>query len=567
MKIFNILILILLLPFPVFADSWYVDNTATGANDGTSWTDAWESFADIDWGGHPDGVEGGDTIYISGGITSQTYNETLTIGASGSAGNWITISTGQDANYNGTVIIDGQDTRDYCITASSKSYINITGLVGSSVKMKLQNAVSMGMDILYSCYNWNIGYLEIYHNGSNSNNHGINAQLTFSTNPNFEIHHCQIHENYADAIHLTINDSGEGTQFGTFRIHDNVLYDVRDDGIESAWSVDIYDNEIGPRIYSGGLGHPDGVQLYNSYTKVYNNYFHNFNIESDPDNSNSNIFYDPFAADVTLTPEYFYCYNNLILEPEPGGQDAVHRGLAIKFAEPGITSVDHILIANNTVYGIPYYAQQLTMASLGTSDVSDIRIENNIYIDIGEWNPVFMVLETGDGSITYGSEGDSVDVIVDHNAVYASSGDYTTDVQYNETIYSWANYRSASGCDDNGYNGDPDLDENYVPNVGSYMIDHGVTLSSYYTTDKDGTSRPQGSAWDMGSYEASLSACDLDEDGNTDEDDALFLRDVINGLEVCPDDCDINGDGEGPNAGDIQFLERVIHSDITCPLD
>jgi hypothetical protein len=31
--------------------------------------------------------------------------------------------------------------------------------------------------------------------------------------------------------------------------------------------------------------------------------------------------------------------------------------------------------------------------------------------------------------------------------------------------------------------------------------DAGVSLSSYFTTDKDGVTRPQGSAWNIGAYE------------------------------------------------------------------
>ena len=31
--------------------------------------------------------------------------------------------------------------------------------------------------------------------------------------------------------------------------------------------------------------------------------------------------------------------------------------------------------------------------------------------------------------------------------------------------------------------------------------DAGVSLSSYFTTDKDGITHPQGSAWDIGAYE------------------------------------------------------------------
>lgn len=83
--------LIFLFASQLFAANWYVDNTASGANNGTSWTNAWESLADISWGS----ISAGDNIYISGGSTSKTYAETLTPTCKGTAVNYITIIAGK----------------------------------------------------------------------------------------------------------------------------------------------------------------------------------------------------------------------------------------------------------------------------------------------------------------------------------------------------------------------------------------------------------------------------------------------------------------------------------------
>jgi hypothetical protein len=47
------------------APNWYVDNTATGANDGTSWNNAWNSSVSIVCSR----VAAGDTLYVCGGAT------------------------------------------------------------------------------------------------------------------------------------------------------------------------------------------------------------------------------------------------------------------------------------------------------------------------------------------------------------------------------------------------------------------------------------------------------------------------------------------------------------------
>lgn len=81
--------------------SWYVDKNATGANNGSSWANAWSSFSAINWSQ----IQPGDTVYISGGPSSKIYYESLTLplGKDG-----VTIRDGTDNGHNGEVIIDGQ---------------------------------------------------------------------------------------------------------------------------------------------------------------------------------------------------------------------------------------------------------------------------------------------------------------------------------------------------------------------------------------------------------------------------------------------------------------------------
>lgn len=96
--------------------SWYVDPATTGSGNGSSWTNAWTTLDAINWRG----VRPGDTIYLSGGSTSQAYPApTMTIGASDTSGAPITIEPGVDAGHNGTVTFDYSSCGSTCGTQAS----------------------------------------------------------------------------------------------------------------------------------------------------------------------------------------------------------------------------------------------------------------------------------------------------------------------------------------------------------------------------------------------------------------------------------------------------------------
>ena len=125
---FLLILLVIALTFSsqLFAANYYVDKDANGSNNGTSWENAWQSFADINWSV----ISAGDVINISGGATSKTYYELINIpeGLSGTAGNPIVITASTDAGHNGVVILDGINIpNDPAIKIDGSGYITFRG--------------------------------------------------------------------------------------------------------------------------------------------------------------------------------------------------------------------------------------------------------------------------------------------------------------------------------------------------------------------------------------------------------------------------------------------------------
>ena len=109
---------------PARAATYYVDNAVASSGDGTSWASAWPSFRHIAWAT----LRPGDTLVISGGSTAQTYPDTLTVGASGTVSSPLTITASTDPGHNGTVIIDGQMSRDNGILLNGLHDVTVRGV-------------------------------------------------------------------------------------------------------------------------------------------------------------------------------------------------------------------------------------------------------------------------------------------------------------------------------------------------------------------------------------------------------------------------------------------------------
>jgi hypothetical protein len=139
MKLSKTLILFLLAgtALPSWSATKFVNKSATGSNNGTSWANAWTNVSSIGWSG----LAGGDVVCVAGG----TYSGGISTGANGSSGNPITIrrasaadstcgsgTAGWSAAFDAQVVISNINLQN--------NYVTIDGAVANGIKMNLGNS-------------------------------------------------------------------------------------------------------------------------------------------------------------------------------------------------------------------------------------------------------------------------------------------------------------------------------------------------------------------------------------------------------------------------------------------
>jgi len=495
-----------------FATDWYVDKGAFGNNDGTSWENAWESFADIVWGGS--GVSGGDTLYISGGSNGKTYAEMLTVGASGTSSSaHITIRTGAthptlSSGHDGLVTITGAP-GSYGISFNGKSHITIDGNNGSTgsytnANIKVYNTGNTGV---YGPSSSDIKLLYVWVDqaGDAKGENGI--RVTESTG---EVGWCRVEYPYQDGVKIgIINPSG----YGLISIHDCLIQNVPDDLMSGDGGVDVYRNTFGPWCDEnyGNPGHMDGFQNYDGYVRIWDNVFRAGNQYATSTNA---ALYITNAFDRTSCKHY-RIYNNLFFAWGESYDLGKYYAVWVNDSGGSGYGMDDIVVVNNTFVDWGFAA--IKIGSEATDPMTGVIVKNNI---------VYNCKHTGVGTplVFSGADWSNSSFDIDKNTIndgvagaelIAWAGDYYTVSQFNALTSQDGLVDPPAGRQNT--NGEPAFvdytagggtsNNLHLASTDTAAKDQGTDLSSLsnmdptWPDDYHGIPRPQGFAWDIGAYE------------------------------------------------------------------
>lgn len=430
--------------------NWYVDNTASGGNDGTSWTNAWESFADIVWAS----LGAGDTLWISGGAASKTYSELLSVAKGGSEGNPLYIKPGEDTGHTGTVVIDGGSYARNGITIGSVDYVTVDG--GTSRRIQTDGVIYC----VYASYRTGIVTRYLYSSDSNSTLYCA-IRLTGCTKSMIE--HCLIRGAVSGGVSIS---PPAATALGDSIIRYNDIECDSYDGITAGSGCDIYGNKV-VKTSSETASHPDGITWVGNNCRVYLNEVVGF----------CQCIYPDMLAENGTT----YIWGNLVYRGTRGVAQVDYHGI-IMHGEAKILSA---YVYNNFVYG----AYVRCVSSIGT-----MVVKNNL-IDRGFTN------EGTTGTPSYD---------IDHNYYITGDNFHWNGSLYG----SLALFQAASSQDANSVQGDPKIhdagSEEWWLDSDSPCIDTGIDLGTDYQLGLSTAAvfpnpatvhRPQGAAWDIGAYE------------------------------------------------------------------
>lgn len=400
---------------------------------------------------------------------------------SGTSGNPITF------NVYARHVLDTLTDSTGFITINGKSYVSMIG-IGASITLTNTGTAPLtyqrncfGVDLEGTIQNITVSGFSItnlYNRTSNAdaNYYGYGVNMTAGCGTNIWIDHIT---NFMASTGIGLS-WGTGGSCSNWNVSSNMCWQnviALVMGETSAGAtmdqLSIIGNDFGDMSqWSGQAGfHANNIHLYigtfgtSKYTntKVYGNFFHG----PCSDHMTALTFFENNTGTVNCFSN-LQVLNNLYTN---GGAQINGNGFCF-FKSVGA------VVFNNTWVG-DNHDQAVETGTGGSTPSPGVILTNNI-----TYNVTFPVYDP-----------QSWVNASDYNVFYASGGlDFNSFI----TFAQW----QALGYDAHSKTSQPSLDANYVPTSGDTVAkDTGVSLSSYFTTDRIGTSRPQGPAWDIGAYE------------------------------------------------------------------
>lgn len=437
------ILLFFLVALPVWTATWHVDKAATGANSGTSPSDAWTTWAVINW----PSVISGDTILVQGG----SYNEFFDITNKSNLSVKIHPSSTQKAIFKGAHIfnmdnglIDGY--------LNGAQYFHFSG----------NASFGFGAFIIRNSSNLTVRGIEAEREAIHESDTTPYHVTAINTCDHITVEYCYFHHSSADGLNI-IAAALDDDVYDNFIIRNNRIFYVADDGIQLGSNKAItvqnnyVDNGNAPARFGG---HPDGVQMNpgGGNLLISGNTFRGFN---------QNIFIEGSTKNI-------FIYNNSLIGIRTSGTDS---GVTIGHQTP---FVGICLIANNMFYNFNSFGAINASQSLAAAGGVTL-ISNNIMLDC---------------KVIISSENTS---LLDPSNIYFNSPGVQFYSSGGAPVTVFNQYAGDSRFVDPKIANPPAYDFRISINT-SPAVGTGTNFSPYFATDQAGLIRSASEAWDVGAY-------------------------------------------------------------------
>lgn len=469
------------------AEDLYFTQAGAGTKDGSSLANAWSvtnASTSGNWGSGAGKISAGDTLHVSGTITS-----IFTVQGSGSAGSPVTIQFESGAKFSAprwSTAGEGVfSTTQAAIVCNGQSYLTIDG--SNSVNAVGIETTDTGTAKTYQDYNigvlcygsasgltfQNLTITNMYRrtpHSSDVNQDGGGIQCRGGTFSNVLITNCEAWQanvgfylGYASGTTTNYHirnsrggDCGEGVFVMGSESASSYLVDW---GVHGCTFQDEYTWSGAPDTHCNLIhAHCTAIGAVANLGVIENNTF----TGTGSDHMTSFIFFEGALTNLQIR-------NNLI---RPTDTTYTGNGYITIKGSYGVK------ILNNTLIGTNQGGTAIGTTSNGGGYDGGIVLSNNLVknFSFGVYDPESAVVASDYNNFS-------------GNANMGRGGAFGD----------WAHWR-ATTFDGSGTSSTASLDSNFVPTSGDTVAkDAGVNLSSLFTTDKNGNTR--SGAWDIGAFE------------------------------------------------------------------